>query len=149
MEGKACTFFGHRECPATVKTMLRTVLEDLILRNGVDMFYVGNQGRFDAYARCVLQDLRKIYSHISYSVVLAYFPSRKNGYTDDADTMFPEGLELIHPRYAIHWRNRWLLQHSDYVVSFITHEWGGAAQYVKAARRHGTIVINIASDSEN
>ena len=45
-----CTFFGHRECPDTIKPKLREVLVDLIENHGVDMFYVGNQGQFDAIA---------------------------------------------------------------------------------------------------
>lgn len=31
-----CTFFGHRDCPETVKPHLRKVLVDLIVREGVD-----------------------------------------------------------------------------------------------------------------
>ena len=44
----ACTFFGHRDCPETMKTKLREALVDLITNHGVDMFYVGYQGQFDA-----------------------------------------------------------------------------------------------------
>lgn len=39
----ACTFFGHRDCYGLDSQMLRQVIEDLI-NNGVDTFYVGNQG---------------------------------------------------------------------------------------------------------
>ncbi|MDD5921532.1 MAG: hypothetical protein PUC57_09460 [Oscillospiraceae bacterium] len=41
-----CTFFGHKDCPETIKPYLREVLIDLISSKGVDTFYVGNQGRF-------------------------------------------------------------------------------------------------------
>ena len=34
----ACTFFGHRDCPETVKPHLRGVLVDLITNKGVDTF---------------------------------------------------------------------------------------------------------------
>ncbi|MGM9640513.1 MAG: hypothetical protein ACI3V3_04020 [Faecousia sp.] len=143
MEGKVCTFFGHRECPDSVKTILRIVLEDLIVNHGVSMFYVGNQGQFDACVRRVLRDLKKENYHIRYAVVLAYMPGRKNDCDDYADTMLPDGIESVHPKYAIHWRNRWLLQQSDMVVAYIVHQWGGAAQYVKVAERQGKKVIHI------
>lgn len=54
-----CTFFGHRDCPETIKPRLREVLVDLITNQSVDMFYVGNQGRFDALVRSVLRELKK------------------------------------------------------------------------------------------
>ena len=28
--------------------------------------------------------------------------------------MLPEGIESLHPHYAISWRNNWMLRHSDY-----------------------------------
>lgn len=42
----ACTFFGHRDCPSSIKPKLREVLIDLIENHAVDMFYVGQQGAF-------------------------------------------------------------------------------------------------------
>ena len=45
-----CTFFGHRNCPLTVKEKLREVLVELIEHRGVDRFTVGRQGRMEAGA---------------------------------------------------------------------------------------------------
>ena len=73
----SCTFFGHRECPESIKIKLREVLIDLITNHGVDMFYVGNQGRFDAIVRGVLRELEKEYPQIDYAVVLAYMPGKQ------------------------------------------------------------------------
>ena len=42
-----CTFFGHRDCPSSIKPKLREVLIDLIENHAVDMFYIGQQGAFD------------------------------------------------------------------------------------------------------
>jgi len=139
-----CTFFGHRDCPETIKKRLREVLVDLITNNDVDMFYVGNQGQFDAYVHSELKRLKQEYPQINYAVVLAYMPGRKNEYDDYTDTMLPEGIESVHPHYAISWRNNWLLQQAAFVVTYITHSWGGAAQYTERAERHGKTVINIA-----
>ena len=140
---KACTFFGHRDCPETIKPYLREVLIDLITNNGVDTFYVGNQGRFDAIVRSVLRGLEQEYPKIHYAVVLAYLPGKKNEYEDFSDTMHPEGIETVHPRYAIEWRNRWMLQRADYVVTYIARPWGGAAKFAEKAKREGKTVINL------
>ena len=138
-----CTFFGHRECPDAIKPKLREVLAGLIVNHGVDMFYVGNQGHFDTIVRSMLRDLQKEYPQIDYAVVLAYMPGERNDYDDYSNTMLPEGIEVVHPRYAISWRNNWLLKQADYVVTYITHSWGGAAQYAAKAKKQGKTVINL------
>ena len=42
-----CTFFGHRDCPNTIKPLMREVIIDLIENQNVDTFYIGQQGSFD------------------------------------------------------------------------------------------------------
>jgi hypothetical protein len=37
-----------------------------------------------------------------------------------------------------------MLRQSDYVVTYITHSWGGAAQFAELAEKKGRKVINIA-----
>ena len=107
------------------------------------MFYVGNQGQFDAIVRSVLRELKAEYPHINYAVVLAYMPRAQNENYDFSDTMLPEGIEKIHPRYAISWRNNWMLQHSEYVVTYITHTWGGANQFSEKSKKQKRIVMNL------
>lgn len=138
-----CTFFGHRECPDSIKPQLKEVLTDLITNHYVDMFYVGNQGRFDLIVRGVLRELKVEYPRINYAVVLAYMPGKQTEYDDYSDTMLPEGIESVHPRYAISWRNNWMLRHSDYVVTYITHSWGGAAQFAEKAKHQKKTMINL------
>lgn len=94
---RACTFFGHRECPDSIGPALKSVIEDLIVNHSVELFYVGNQGQFDVLVRCVLRDLCEAYPQIHYAVVLAYLPSGKTRCRDDSDTMFPEGMECVTP----------------------------------------------------
>lgn len=136
-----CTFFGHRECPDRIKPKLRETLIDLIENHNVDLFYVGNQGQFDAMVRHTLRQLKQEYPHIDYAVVLAYMPGKQKEYEDYSDTMLPEGIETVHPRYAISWRNNWMLKQADYVVTCITHSWGGAAQFAKKALRLKRCII--------
>ena len=57
--------------------------------------------------------------------------------------MLPEGIEEVHPRFAISWRNKWMLRQSDYVVTYVTHSWGGAAQFAEMAARQGKKVIHL------
>jgi uncharacterized phage-like protein YoqJ len=141
----ACTFFGHRDCPDAIKLRLREVLVDLITNHGVDIFYVGNQGRFDTVVHSTLVELAKDYPGINYAVVLAYMPKERCEHDEYSDTMLPEGIETIHPRYAISWRNDWMLRRSDYVVTYIKHSWGGAARYAEKAKRKGKVMVELGS----
>ena len=140
-----CTFFGHHDCPAEIKPKLRTAIIELIEHKSVNMFYVGNHGAFDGMVRSVLRELKPIYPEINYAVVLAYMPQRRDELDDREyfDTMLPEGIEEAPPRFAISWRNRWMLHRADYVVTCVTHTWGGAAQFTAMAERQKKTVIRL------
>lgn len=140
-----CTFFGHRNCPLSVKPKLSSVLAELIEQRGVDTFYVGRQGDFDGIVLSVLRELADVYPHISYNVVLERLPVKGDDPALDLSiTMFPEGLEFAPPRFAISRRNEWMLKRADYVVTYVTHGWGGAAQFAEKAKRQGKAVIDLA-----
>lgn len=145
---KTCTFFGHRDFDPAAKQDLYAAIEELILNHNVERFYVGNQGSFDYYVRSTLKDLKKKYPHISYFVVLAYLAVNKTEYEDYTNTIFPEGLENVPPRFAISWRNRWLLKQSQFVISYVHYSWGGAAQFVEIAKKQGKTVINIFKEKQ-
>lgn len=95
MEKKACTFFGHRDCPETIKPKIRMAVIDLIENHGVTMFYVGNQGNFDRMVRSVLKEVTTAYPGVGYAVVLAYMPSTKKRADDFSDTLLPDGIEKV------------------------------------------------------
>ena len=105
-------------------------------------FYVGNNGNFDTMVRCQLEDLSQTYP-ITYSVVLAYLPIEKNKYDNLTNTIYPEGLETVPKRFAISWRNKWMIQQSDVVVTYVTHNFGGAAQFKEMAEKKGKTTINL------
>lgn len=100
----ACTFFGHHDCPSSIKPKLRKVLIDLIENHAVDMFYVGQQGVYDAIVRSVLKELVSVYPHINYAVVLERIPQKRDEFDthDYSDTMLPEGIETVPPALLSH-----------------------------------------------
>ena len=143
-----CTFFGHRDCPASIRPKLRAVLVELIERHGVDTFYVGRQGAFDAMARGVLRELKESYPHISCAVVLERLPGGDEAEQDFSGTLFPEGLESVPPRFAISRRNEWMLRRADFAVTYLNRSWGGAARFARKALRQGKTVRNLAGEPE-
>lgn len=137
-----CAFFGHRDAPGDLREHLEEVIEDLIL-NGTDQFLVGNQGSFDRMVLGILRRMKNRYAHICYQVVLAYMPKGSENEYRPGETIFPGGLECVHPRYAIDRRNRWMIGESDIVIAYVIHNWGGAAKAVALAEKKGKKIIRL------
>jgi len=140
---KSCTFFGHRHCPEEIADEIRRTVTMLINEHGVDRFYLGNQGDFDKMALNILRELKQIYPHINYSVVLAYHPTERNtdGLSPD-ETVFPEEMEEVYPRFAIDKRNRYMINKCDCVISYALIN-GGAMKFTELARKSGKAVYSI------
>ena len=137
-----CTFFGHKDTPKEIEPTLRSTLIDLIENKNVTVFYVGSNGNFDTMVRRQLEDLSRTYP-ITYDVVLAYLPTKKSEYDDYTNTILPEGIETAPKRFAISYRNKWMIEQADIVVTYITHSFGGAAQFKELAERQGKTVIEL------
>ncbi len=140
-----CTFFGHRNTPDSIRPILHNILVDLIENKGANTFYVGNQGGFDTMVRKELKKLTEIYPHIKYSVILAYIPGKRYEFdTEDySDTIYPDGLENVPPRFAIDKRNCMMLEWSDIVVTYVCSCCGGAAKFKELAEKKGKQVVNL------
>lgn len=134
-----CTFFGHSNTALEIRDKLKATLIDLIENRSVDLFYVGDKGNFDRLALSVLREIGAVYP-IRYYVVLAYLQKEKTDYP----TLFPEGIETVPKRFAINFRNKFMVEQSDIVVAYITHSFGGAAKFVEMARKKKKTVINLA-----
>ena len=137
-----CTFFGHKDTPKEIEPTLRSTLINLIENKNVTVFYVGNNGNFDTMVRRQLEDLSNTYP-ITYSVVLAYLPTKKSEYEDYTNTIIPEGIETAPKRFAISYRNKWMVEQADIVVTYVTHSFGGATQFKEMAEKQGKTVIEL------
>lgn len=137
------TFFGHRDAPKEIEPTLRTTLINLIEQEKAREFYVGNNGNFDAMVRRQLEDLSKAYE-INFTVVLAYLPEDRREHDDLTNTIYPEGIESAPKRFAISWRDKWMLKQADVVITYVTHPSSGAWKFEKLAVKQGKRVINIA-----
>lgn len=138
-----CTFIGHRDTPPEIQPLLRETLINLITNENADTFYVGNHGAFDSMVRKELKELKKIYPHINYSVVLAYMTMKKDEYEDYSDTIYPDGLEKTPLRLAIIERNKWMIKKSDTLICYVTHTLCGAGDFMIYAQKKQKKIINL------
>ena len=133
------TFFGHKDIAGDISGALEKAITDVIEKYNADMFLVGNQGGFDRLVQVTLKNLCKRYKNINYRIVLAYLPCE----TVDDNTIVFDGFETVPPRYAISRRNQWMIDKSDVVITYVTHNIGGAAKFKEIAHKKGKTVINI------
>ena len=142
-ENKRCTFFGHRNTQDEIRPVLLHTIRALIENRNVTTFYVGDKGAYDRMAASCVRELRKEYPYIRLYIVLAYMPGKKQEFEkEDPDTIYPDGLEMVPPRFAITHRNRWMADRSDYAVVNICAR-GGAADAAAYADHKGVKILNL------
>lgn len=134
-------FCGHKEIsePDKLQRWLVETVEALIQR-GADTFYLGGYGAFDRLAANVVWSKKRLYPSVQSILVLPYL-DRAVDATDYDSTIYPP-LENVPRRFAISRRNEWMVDHSDVVVAYVIHEWGGAATTLRyAKRKHKEIIL--------
>ena len=134
------TFCGHSEVanPESVRVWLYETAEKLI-EVDADLFLLGGYGAFDRMAAGVVAELRKKYPQIQSVLVKPYLDREmdESGYDW---TVYP-GLENVPRRFAISHRNRYMVDKADFVVAYVTHSWGGAAQTLEYANQKKKSII--------
>lgn len=138
----SCCFFGHRDAPESIKPKLKDNIKRLIIEYNVTDFYVGNNGSFDSIVTSVLKEIVIEYPDVSYSIVLEYLPNKRDQ-EQEKNTLYPFGIESVPKRYCISWRNKWLIEHSQFVICYVTHITGGASRFMEMALKKGRTVINL------
>ena len=144
---KSCTFFGHRDCPEGVLPALRAAVEQAILADGIDTFYVGHEGAFDRLVAKVLLEMVEKYAHIRFFVVLAYLPHVPLAENLQQKSILADGVERVPRRFAVLRRNEWMLARADGVIAYVVRSFGGAAVFLEKARRAGKLVCNLGDES--
>lgn len=138
------TFCGHAEMTnrEPVRAWLFSVTKALIER-GATTFYLGGYGSFDALAAAVLRQQKETFPDIELILVRAYLQGEMDGFGYD-DSVYPP-LEAVPPRFAIAKRNQWMVQKSDVVVAYVTHDWDGAATTLRYAKGKKKEIIRYTS----
>lgn len=137
------SFFGHKNTPSTVKPLLEKTVQQLIKENDEITFLVGTHGSFDLMAQSILKEAAERYPGVACYIVLSYLPMGNNEQYE-LPTLYPEGIEFVPKRFAISFSNNYMVNECDTVVCYISHDWGGAAQFVEKAKKKGRAIINLA-----
>ena len=144
------TFFGHKDAPDTLKPAIKENILLLLDKYPDCMFYVGNNGRFDKMVISVLTEISENVPDLSYAVILAYLPKTNRILSPDytkIPTIFPNGIESVPKKFAIPFRNDWMVKQTDITVCYITRSSGSSsARFVEKIRRKKKEIINLADN---
>ena len=135
MNEKTCFFIGNRNTPSSIEQQLIEVVEQHITQYGVTIFTVGHYGSFDSLVTRVLKKTKKQYPHIEL-YLLAPYALNQNRETPEGfnSTFYPEGLETVPKAFAIVQANRYMIQNSDYLITYC-HNVGNTRNFVEYAKR--------------
>lgn len=144
MNSYSCIFLGHRDCCYDpLREKIKAAIEDLICLHNTAQFYCGYRGNFDRLCACLVCELKIKYPHIINTMLLSYHPKPDFILPDCFDDSVYLLDKPVPQRFAIIYTNRKAVEISDYILSGVIRDYGGAFTACKYARKLGKTIINI------
>ena len=149
---KACAFTGHRDIPAAdldkVTAWLRATVHTLV-EEGVTHFISGGARGFDLLAAEAVSLERQTSPLITLEIAVPC-PNQTRGWSPEDVYRYERMLLLADEKTVLsdHYfrgcmqaRNRYMIDHADICVAYITKETGGTAYTVNYAEKKGKQII--------
>ena len=138
MEIYRVSFIGHREVENFfhVEQEVDSIVRELIKTKEYIEFYVGRNGEFDILVASVIKRAKRDLGGCNSSLILVipYSVAEMEAYEKYYDDiLYPPELYNVHYKCAITKRNEWLVENSDLLIAYVTHDKGGAAHCLKKA----------------
>ena len=148
------TFCGHANFfkSEEYEQKILTFLEEKRGDQPADL-YLGGYGDFDSFAYDCCRKYQETHPKVSLVFVTPYLDVEyQKNHLDHQRTrydsmIYPE-IEDKPKRYAILYRNKYMVEKADYVVAYVSRNWGGAYQTYKHAKRRGKLIFNLAKFEE-
>jgi hypothetical protein len=128
-----CFLIGHRDAADWLLSPLSAAVERHITEMGVTEFVVGHYGAFDRLAARAIRQAKQKYPDVRLTLLLPYYGRAGEGQYDDS--FFPPGLETVPKRCAIPRANRYMIDHSDYLISYAWQPGSNTNKLTEYARR--------------
>lgn len=132
---QTCFFIGHRDTPDDLLPALAEEVERHITEYGVTSFCVGGYGRFDALAAIAVKEAKERHPEVTLTLLLPYHPFDRPTPTPKGidGTFYPPGMETVPKKAAIVRANRYMVDHSDYLIAYVSHPSGGSREVLEWA----------------
>lgn len=153
---KICTFAGHRTVyDSSIADKLTAAIQGLLQTDNEFCFYSGGMGQFDRLCEWAVRKAQRENPHLKMELILVlpYLTNALNQNKEYYESSFdgilvPSELIGVHYKGAIQKRNRWMVNHSDYLLAYVRQDFGGAYQTLQYARRKPEMTILNLADCE-
>ena len=143
------SFFGHSSFNKTEahEQKLLSFLEEKVGDFPAD-FYLGGYGAFDDFAFKCCQKYKNEHPSVSLIFITPYITVeyQQNHLKDQKEKydfiIYPE-IEQKPLKFAIFYRNRWMVDKADFIICCIDHSWGGAFKAYQYAKQKKKSIFNI------
>lgn len=143
------SFFGHRDFNKDdqYEKVLLKALEDYI-ENDEAVFYFGGYGAFDDFAYRCCKKYKKLHPnaalvYITPYITLEYQKTHLKEISRNYDNVLYPDIENKPLKFAITYRNKWMVKQSDLVIVHVSRSIGGAYAAYQYALKSGKRVINL------
>lgn len=143
------TFCGHSKFLSNKEYEKRIIdfLEETVGDISADM-YLGGYGEFDEFAYRCCKKYKDTHPNISLIFITPYITveyqkNHLDAYKKKYDAIIYPEIEDKPLKYAISYRNKWMVEKADYIVCGILYEFGGAYKTYQHAKRKNKKIINI------
>ena len=154
MKNKTCCFTGHREIPNEEYALVYKKTREqimVLIDKGIERFIVGGARGFDTLAATLLLEIRQNFPHIKIIVAVPYRAQAK-GFSESDLAVYNEILSLAdelvvlsedYYKGCLHVRNRYMVDESAYIISYLRKTSGGSVFTTDYARKKGIEVIEV------
>ena len=144
------TFCGHAQFQKSeeYEQKILSFLKERVGDHSADI-YLGGYGNFDNFAYACCKKYKETHPNISLVFVTPYLTSDylhrrlQHQETMYDSILYPE-IENKPKRYAITYRNKYMVEKADYIIAYISHDRGGAYTTYKYAKKIGKSIFNLA-----
>ena len=145
------TFCGHSTFHNTdeYEQKILSILEEKVADNYADM-YLGGYGNFDSFAYLCCKKYQRTHPNVSLVFVtpyltLEYQKRHLKSLNETYDCIVYPEIEGKPLKFAISYRNRWMIEKSTFVIAYVSEKRGGAYATYRYAKRLGKDIYNLYS----
>ena len=139
------TFVGHADFrrPEELERKLLFLLEEAVGDRPCEM-YLGDHGNFDRFAYACCKKYKDTHANVSLIFITPYqTPEYLKDRTSKYDAIVYPEIEGKPLRFAITYRNQWMIQRADLVICYVERDWGGAYKGYRYAQKRGAWILNL------
>lgn len=144
---KRCFFIGHSDAGIEILCDLIASIKRHITEYGVLEFVVGNYGGFDRLAAYAVKTVKEDYPNIKLTLLLPYHPSEHPVLLSEGfdGSLYPSYMERVPKRLAIIRANKYMVEHSDYLIAYSFYPGSNSQEileYAKSREKKGLIAVD-------